>query len=152
MPISTRKLSMALSAAMFLTASTAAYALEVKNPWARATPPGAEVGAGFAAIVNADSAADRLLSATAEISNRVEIHEMTMEDGVMKMAAAPALAIPAGQTTELKPGGYHLMFIGLKQPLKDGQSFKATLKFEKAGDVSINFAVKAMAGTSHSGM
>nr|WP_245412679.1 copper chaperone PCu(A)C [Falsochrobactrum ovis] len=124
--------------------------IEVVHPWSRATPAGAKVAAGYLAIKNAGSQADRLVSATGEIAGRVEIHEMAVDDkGVMTMRPlANGLEIPAGGEAELKPGGFHIMFLDLKQDVKEGETFKGSLTFEKAGTVDVEFAVEAMGGKS----
>jgi periplasmic copper chaperone A len=121
------------------------------HPWSRATPPGAQVGAGYMTIKTTGNAADRLVSATSDIADKVEIHEMSMTDGVMKMRQIQGLDIPAGKPVELKPGGYHIMFIGLKQPLKVGDTFKGALIFEKAGKTPVEFKVEPM-GAGAGGM
>ena len=92
---------------------------------------------------------DKLLSVSAEVSNSVEIHEMKMEGDVMKMRQVDGIDLPASKTVELKPGGYHVMFIGLKAPLKVGDKFPVKLKFEKAGVVTVDVNVEAP-GADHS--
>jgi copper(I)-binding protein len=121
-----------------------AGSLKISAPWIRATPKGASVGGGYMTIANSGNAGDRLVGGTSDVSNRLEIHEMSMEGGVMKMRPVRGLDIKPGQTVELKPGGYHVMFVGLKQPLEQGQHVKATLRFEKAGDVAVDFTVKGI--------
>jgi periplasmic copper chaperone A len=122
----------------------AAGSLKISAPWVRATPKGASVGGGYMTIANSGNAGDRLVGGTSDVSNRLEIHAMSMEGGVMKMRPVAGLDINAGQTVEFKPGGYHVMFVGLKQPLEQGQHVKATLRFEKAGDVAVDFTVKGI--------
>lgn len=124
--------------------------IEIVHPWSRATPTGAKVAAGYLAIKNAGSQPDRLVSATGEIAGRTEIHEMAVDDkGVMTMQPlADGLEIPAGGEAELKPGGYHIMFLDLRQGVKEGDAFKGTLTFEKAGTVEVEYAVEAMGGKS----
>lgn len=133
-----------LGAAGDLAAETKAGAdVTARETWARATPPNAKVGAGYAVLGNTTSEDDRLIGATAEISERVEVHAMEMNDGVMRMRALDGgLALPAGQTVQLEPGGLHLMFMGLKRQLKPGEAFQGTLEFEKAGEVEITFEVR----------
>ncbi|MBV9064474.1 MAG: copper chaperone PCu(A)C, partial [Methylobacteriaceae bacterium] len=115
-------------------------ALAIEAPWLRATPGGAKVGAGYLRITNAGSEADRLTGAAMPLSTRGEVHEMTMQNGVMHMEPLPqGLAIPPGKTVELKPGGYHLMFLDLKGALKQGDNVDVTLTFEKAGSVTVRF-------------
>lgn len=143
-----------LAAALALFAAQPAFAhgykigqLEIGHPWARMTPAGAKVGGGYLAIENKGTEPDRLVSVTAEIADRAEIHEMTVKDGVMNMRMlADGIEIPAGGEVKLAPGGYHLMLIGLKQPLKEGERFKGTLTFAKAGTVDVEFKVEGMAG------
>ena len=116
--------------------------LVVTQIWARATPGGAQVGGGYLKLENKGKTADRLVSGTADIASGVEFHEMTTEDGVMHMRALPeGVDIAPGQSITFKPGGFHIMFTGLKQPLKQGESFRATLVFEKAGSVTLDFPV-----------
>ncbi|MDP2410650.1 MAG: copper chaperone PCu(A)C [Pseudolabrys sp.] len=125
--------------------------LKIDHPWARATPKGASVGGGYLKIANTGETSDRLVSGTSDVSQRFEIHEMSMDGGVMKMRALPkGLEIKPGHTLELKPGGYHVMFVGLNRPLEQGQRIKATLEFEKAGKVEVEFAVEAI-GSQPSG-
>ena len=122
--------------------------LVVVSPWTRATPGGAKIAGGYLKITNNGTAADRLVSATSVGADHVEIHEMSMTDGVMKMRPlTDGLAIKPGETVELKPGGFHMMFMGIKQPLKQGDTLKATLKFEKAGTVDVSFGVNAIGAT-----
>ena len=133
--------------------ATAAFRLgdlTVTAPWTRATPGGAKIAGGYLKISNSGSAPDRFIGATTELADHAEIHEMSMSDGVMKMRPLPnGLEIRPGETVELKSGGYHLMFMDLKQPLKAGESFKAKLQFEKAGSLEVTFAVNALGATAH---
>ncbi|BCM21751.1 copper chaperone PCu(A)C [Mesorhizobium sp. J8] len=122
--------------------------LEIVHPWSRATPPGAKVAGGYFTVVNKGSAADRLLSISSDISDKAELHEMGVKDGVMTMRpVSGGLEIPAGGKVALKPGAYHLMFVGLKRQPKQGEKFPATLTFEKAGSVKVEFAVEGMGET-----
>lgn len=124
--------------------------LQIEKPWARATVPGAAVGGGYLVIRNKASAADRLISATSPASARVEIHEMSMEKDVMRMREVKSIAVPAKGAVELKPGGYHLMLIELKAPLKQGDKVPVTLRFEKAGEVRAELEVESVAsGAGH---
>ncbi len=109
----------------------------------RATLPKAPVAGGFVTIRNA-GAEDRLTGGSAPFASDVQVHEMAMEGEVMKMRPLPdGLPIPAGQEVVLKPGGYHLMFMGLKAPLKQGETVDVTLTFERAGAVTVPLAVLA---------
>jgi copper(I)-binding protein len=124
-----------------------AGAITVEHPWSRATPGGARVAVGYAAISNAGEA-DRLVAATAEIAGRAELHEMAAKDGVMTMRPVTGgVSVPAGGKVALKPGSYHLMFLDLKRPLKPGEQFAGTLTFEKAGPVAVTFAVQSIGAT-----
>jgi periplasmic copper chaperone A len=121
--------------------------LEIGHPWSRATPAGAKVAGGYFTITNNGSAPDRLVSISSDVSEKAELHEMGVKDGVMTMRpVAGGLEIPAGGKVALAPGGYHLMFIGLKRQPKQGEKFSATLTFEKAGTVSVDFVVEGMGG------
>jgi len=128
--------------------------LRVEHPWSRATPKGASVGAGYLVIENRGSAADRFLSVkvSPEIAERTEIHEMAVTDGVMRMRPlAKGVELAPGKTVKFEPGGLHVMFMNLKRPLEKGQRIKATLVFEKAGEIEVEFAVEAMGGSSGGG-
>ncbi len=132
-----------------------AGALELHHPWARATAPSAPVAGGFMVIKNTGTEADRLVGGSATVSESVQIHEMEVVDGVMKMKeVAGGLEIPAGGEVVLKPGSYHVMFMGLKQQLKEGETFAGTLTFEKAGAVEVEYLVEGLAAKepSHDGM
>lgn len=119
--------------------------LEIGHPWTRATPPSARVGAGYLKITNNGSQTERLVSATFDGSAAVEAHEMSNDNGVMKMRElAQGIAIKPGETIELKPGGSHLMFVGLKAGLVEQQRIKGALVFEKAGRVEVEFVVDAI--------
>ena len=124
--------------------------LDIAQPWARATAPTAPSGGGFLKITNSGSAADRLVSASSPATaTEVQIHEMKMDGNVMRMRELErGLEIAPGATVTLAPGGYHLMFMGLKAPLKQGTTVPVTLVFEKAGKIDIELAVEAM-GTGH---
>ena len=117
-------------------------ALEISQPWARATPKGAETGAGYLTIKNGGSTPDRLVAATLSNAASAQIHEMAMDNGVMKMReVSGGLEIKPGDTVTLKPNGFHVMFMGLKAPLANGQSVSGSLTFEKAGTIAVEFEV-----------
>lgn len=119
--------------------------LQITHPWSRATPPSAKVGAGYLKIENTGSLPDRLLSVRMERAGRVEIHEMSVTDGVMRMRELPAgIVIPAGGLVELKPGGLHVMFMDLAAPLKQGERHAGSLTFERSGSVVVEFTVEAI--------
>ncbi len=133
-------LSGAASAQMAATQTVNAGPLRIEAPWTRATPGGAKVAGGFMKITNTGTTPDRLVSGSADVSSRFEVHEMAVVDGVMKMRElAKGLEIAPGATVELKPGGYHVMFIELKKPIVQGDVVRGTLVFEKAGKVDVSF-------------
>ena len=143
----------AVLAAVLAGATTAASAgdITLAHPWSRATPAGAQVGAGYVTLENSGSTADRLVSATADAADHAEIHEMAMNNGVMQMRPVKELEIPAGKRVELRPGGYHIMFMGLNHQLKAGDAVKGSLTFEKAGTMPVEFKVEAMGADGASG-
>lgn len=120
--------------------------LALNGPFARATLPNAPVAGGFLTIVNSGAEDDRLVSASAAIADETQIHEMAMEGDVMKMRPLPdGIAIPAGESVVLEPGGFHLMFMGLKGAFVEGETVPVTLTFEKAGPVEVGLHVGAPA-------
>jgi len=127
-------------------------ALEIGHPWTRATPPSAKVGGGYLTVKNTGSEPDRLTGVETDASGKAEIHEMKLEGGVMQMRPVPAgLEIKPGETITLAPGGFHVMFMGLKEPLKEGALVKGTLVFEKAGRVPVEFKVEPIGATPATG-
>ena len=133
-------------------ASAADYkagSLVISDPWSRATPKWASVGAGYMTIKNSGSSPDRLVEGSSDIAAKFEVHEMKMENGIAKMRPVKGgLEIKPGETVELKPGSLHVMFVGLKKPLAAGDHIKATLTFEKAGAVDVEYDVRAMGASS----
>jgi copper(I)-binding protein len=122
-------------------------ALEIGHPWSRATLPGAKVAAGYLTIKNGGSEPDRLVSVSAAISGKGEIHEMAVKDGVMTMRQlTDGVEIPAGGEVKLEPGAYHIMLMELREPAVEGTKFPGTLTFEKAGTVAVEFAVERAGG------
>jgi copper(I)-binding protein len=119
--------------------------IEIVNPWSRATPKGATVAAGYATLRNNGATPDRLIGGSTEAGKRVEIHTVEMDQGVMRMRELKSgLEIRPGQTVELKPGSFHLMFVDLARPLQKGDRIKGTLVFERAGKVDVDYAVEAI--------
>ncbi|MFC3205785.1 copper chaperone PCu(A)C [Aquamicrobium soli] len=148
-----RKLCLAVLSAGFLAAAgQSVFAhefkvgdLEIEHPWSRETPVGARVAGGYFTVKNNGASADRLVAVTSEVSAKAEVHQMAVSDGVMTMRRVEGgLEIPAGGTVALESGGYHLMFIDLKRQPRKGESFPATLTFEKAGSVTVDFAVEGL--------
>lgn len=126
--------------------------LKISVPWARATPKGSSVGGGYMTITNTGTAPDRLIGGSSDIAKSFEVHEMKMDGGVMKMRElAGGLEIKPGQTVTLDPSGYHVMFVELKDQLKQGDHFKATLQFAKAGKVDVDFVVEGIGAKAPAG-
>lgn len=125
--------------------------LVLTRTWTRATPGGARVAGGYLSVRNTGTTPDRLIGGTFEAAGRVEIHEMAMEAGIMRMRSLErGLEIAPGATVELRPGGFHIMFIDLTRPLRQGETVQGTLVFERAGTVNVRFRVDAMgAGGGH---
>lgn len=141
-------LSAAFSVAVLPAASAHEYkigSLEIVHPWARATPPNAPVAGGYLIVRNSGSQADRLVGVSSSSSASAEIHEMAVKDGVMTMRPVEGgLEIPAGGEVELKPGGFHIMFMKPLEQFKEGEKRAATLVFEHAGSLDVEFKVEAM--------
>ena len=144
-------------AGLVLTAAHArdykAGSLEIADPWSRATPKGSSVAAGYMTIKNTGSTPARLISGSSDAGSGFQRHETKMEKGVAKMRPIKGgLEIKPGDTVELKPGAFHVMFVGLKKPLAAGDRINATLVFEKAGTVNVEYEVRAMGGEPAHGM
>jgi len=141
----------AVSAFATGTASATDYkvgSLEIEQPWSRALPKGATVAAGYMKIKNTGTEPDRLVGGSTPVAGKFEIHEMSMDKGIMRMRPLPAgLEIKPGETVELKPSGTHIMMMDVKQPIVRGKPFAGSLTFEKAGSVDVDFAVEAVGGT-----
>ena len=147
----TLALAVGLSAGPALAQEFKAGDIVIEKPWARATPKAAEVGGGYLTIENKGATPDRLTGGTADFAT-VEIHQMTSKNGVSEMHEVEGgLAIPAHGSVGLSPGGYHLMFKRLTHPLVKGESVKATLKFEHAGPVEVEFSVMGIGAAGPGG-
>jgi periplasmic copper chaperone A len=118
--------------AAMVAGSAAVAQTTVTEPWVRGTVATQRVTGAFMTLQS--PSATRLLSVTSPMAGRVEIHEMSMVDGVMRMREVPALALPAGQAVALKPGGFHLMLMDLKQPIKQGDTVPLKLVLEGANN------------------
>jgi copper(I)-binding protein len=138
--VATASLSMATTAQ---AQNAKVGSVQIENAYTRATVPGQQVAGGFMKIEN-KGAADQLISASSPVSGEVQLHEMAMDGNVMKMRQVKEVAVPAGATVELKPGGLHLMFMNIKAPLVGGETVPVKLKFAKAGEVEVKFPVNAM--------
>ena len=136
---------LALAAAVSMTASAHEFKagdLSIGHPYARPTAPSQPTGGGYLTLTS-KGRADRLLSASTPIAREVQLHSMKMDGDVMRMREVEAIDVPADTLVELKPGAFHLMFVGLKEPLKVGQHFPLKLRFEKAGEVTVQINVDA---------
>jgi copper(I)-binding protein len=119
--------------------------LVISQAWSRATPNGAKIGAGYLTIENKGKTADKLIGVTGDVSPKIEVHEMSMNNGVMKMRAVDGgVTIDPGKTVKLAPSGYHLMIMDLRSPLKQGDKLPLTLQFEKAGKVAVTLDVQGV--------
>jgi periplasmic copper chaperone A len=119
--------------------------LVITQAWSRATPRGAKIAGGYLTIENKGTAADRLIGGSAEVSDKIQVHEMAVNNGVMTMRPLDqGLVIEPGKIVKLAPGGYHLMLVDLKGPLKQGDKVPVTLEFEKAGKVKLSLDVQGV--------
>jgi periplasmic copper chaperone A len=150
------RLALIAIAALALFAAYPAHAheyrigdLTIGHPWARPTAEGASLGAAYLSIKNAGAAPDKLMSAASSVAEKVELHESREESGVMKMRPVEGgIEIAPGATKELKPGGYHIMLIGLKKRLQEGETVPLTLTLAKAGSVDMEIKVEKTAPAS----
>ena len=156
------KIARTLATAVFLATLLAAPAraeevkagdLVITQAWSRATPGGAKIAGGYLTIENKGTAPDRLIGGSAEVSDKIQVHEMTMNNGVMTMRPLDkGLTIEPGKTVKLAPGGYHLMLMDLKNPLRQGDKVPVTLEFEKAGKVNLSLDVQGVGAQAPGGM
>jgi copper(I)-binding protein len=114
----------------------------VAHPWARATPGGVKVGSAYLEMKAAKGHNDRLVAARSPVAGNVEIHNHIVENGIAKMRRVEGIALAGGKSVVLKPGGYHVMLMDLKQPLKEGDLLKLALVFEKAGEIEVEATVE----------
>ena len=141
---------MKLLFALVLLVSFEAFAqVQVEKAWTRATPPGAKTAVGYLVIRNASAMPDRLVGGRSAAAGRVETHVTRKDGDIMRMRQVEGYDIPAKGSFELKPGGAHLMFVDLKQPFKEGERIPAVLRFEKAGEVRVEFHVGRLGGHKH---
>jgi copper(I)-binding protein len=136
-----------VSVLLLCAAFSAQAQVQIEQPWARATAPGATVAGGYMLIRNA-GAADRLVSASSPAAAKVELHVHINDNGVMKMREVRGYDVPAKGSFELKPGGAHLMFMNIKRPFKEGEVVPVKLKFQRAGEVSAEFRVGRLGESS----
>jgi copper(I)-binding protein len=128
-----------LAAAASTSAQSGQSRIEVLAAWSRATP--GPTAAVYLELRNTGADSDRLMGATSPAAERIEFHEHRMVDGVMSMSAVPQIDLPAGETATLAPGGRHLMLFGLAKPLRPGDRLSLTLRFEMAGEITVEAKV-----------
>lgn len=124
----------------------------VSDAWSRERPAAIKMGGVFVTLHNMGSEGDTLVAASTPAAEKVEIHNVSMTDGVMKMFEVDGVEVPAGETVEFKPGSYHIMLMGLKEPLSKGKTFPLTFEFARAGKIEVTVEVKeagAMEMKSH---
>ena len=131
-----------ISISLFICNAALATPLTIDNAYVRATPPHAKNSAAFMVINNGDTKEIKLVAASSDIAERVELHNHVMEDGLMKMRQVEQISIKAENKTALQPGGYHVMFIGLKQALKDGESVTVKLYFDNGEEIIVDAPIK----------
>lgn len=137
-------LARGLVAAAVLAAAPAFAQIRADSAWVRPSVPGQRASGGFVQLHNGGGAADRLLGGSTPAADAVELHSMAMDGNVMVMREVDAIAVPARGTLVLGPGGFHMMLMGLKAPLKAGDKVPVTLRFEKAGELKVDFLVSAV--------
>ena len=130
--------------ATLLATASANDTLQVTDIWSRATPPSAEVGAAYFMVKNHGSTPDRLIGVDTPVAQHAEMHTHIMQDGLMMMRQLEAIDLPAGGSIVFKPGGNHIMLMGLDQALQEGERFPLTLKFEQAGRIELIVEVRAI--------
>ena len=124
--------------------------LYIKDSWVRGTPPGTDITALYMTIKNEGSEDDVLVGVSSDIAKAAEIHETVVDDqGVAKMNMLQSIEVPSGNSVELKPGGVHVMLIGIKAPLKSGEKVKVDLEFKGAGTVETEAMVMKPGTSSH---
>ncbi len=135
-----------------LAQSPGASSITVDAAWARATPAGAKTGVVYLTLANHGADADRLVGASTPVAEKAQFHTEFEEKGVMKMRPLAAIEVKPHEKTVLKPNGMHLMLIGLKQPLKEGENFPLTLEFTHAGTMVVPIKVTKPGAMDMGGM
>lgn len=144
--------ALAIPAMTWPASAQQAGALKIETPWSRATPGNSKIGAGYLTVTNTGTVPDTLVSATTSASDHVEIHEMAMKDGVMTMRPVKnGVAVAPGKSVSFAPGGFHMMLMGLKAPLKQGDKVPLTLTFAKAGKVDVTLDVQGIGAQAPAG-
>jgi copper(I)-binding protein len=142
-----KSLAILFTSLMFISNFALANSIIIENAYVRATPPHTKNSAAFMVIHNSLNKEIKLVSASSEIAQRVELHEHIHEDGMMKMRQVEAIRIQSEQEVALKPGGYHVMFLGLKEALKEGSSVQLSLYFDNGDKITIDAPIKKINST-----
>jgi len=133
--------ALVLPVALFALSAQAEETLRIERAWTRATVPAQKAAGGFLRLTNSGAQDDRLIAASSPHAERVELHSMRLDGEVMRMRPVPAIPVAAGRATLLAPGGFHLMLMGLKAPLRAGETVAVTLRFERAGQREVQLEV-----------
>jgi copper(I)-binding protein len=150
--LATAIVMVAISAAGTLAGDVKVGDITVEGPWARASAGKAKAGAAFMTLNNAGATDDRLTGVSAGVSDKAQLHTHIKEGDIMRMRPVEAIDVPAGGVAALEPGGHHVMFMGLHEPLKEGETFPLTLTFEKAGEVTVEVMVMKVGAMGHGSM
>ena len=134
--------------ALLLSAGPALAQVDITDPWIRATAPGQKTAAGYMIIRNQSAQPERLIGGASQVAGKVQTHVSIKDGDIMRMREVKAYDIPANGTFELKPNGSHLMLVDLKHPLKEGEKVPVILKFEKAGEVKVDFEVRPLSASA----
>ncbi len=145
-------LMVAISAAGAIAGDVKVGDITVEAPWARASAGKAKAGAAFMTLNNAGATDDKLIKASADVSKKAELHTHIREGDIMRMRRVEAIDVPAGGVATLEPGGDHVMLMGLREPLKEGETFPLTLTFENAGEVTVEVMVMKAGAMGHGSM
>jgi copper(I)-binding protein len=145
-------LLLALSLSNQTHAQTSTNTITVEQAWARATPRGALTGAAYMTLINNGASADRLLSATTAVADQIQFHKQTEDNGVSRMREVHNVELSPGGKIIFKPGDMHMMIVGIKQPLQEGQTFPLTLQFEKAGKIDVTVPIEKVGAMRHEDM
>jgi periplasmic copper chaperone A len=150
LPMTARTLWIALVLSQALPAAAAAQAIQIVDAWSRPTPPGIDIGVAYFTIRNAGKS-DRLLGVSSPVAKRAELHVSAVKEGVMKMEGLASVEVASGAPVSFEPSGRHVMLVGLKKPLKEGDVFPLTLTFANAGQIRTSVRVRGADGreTSH---
>jgi periplasmic copper chaperone A len=132
--------------------TSVASKIVVEQPFARATPKGAMTGAAYMTLVNNGASADRLVGATTPVADKVQFHKETEDNGVSRMREVHSVDLEPGAKVSFKPGDMHMMIVGLKQPLVQGQTLSLALQFEKAGNIEVTVPIQGIGAMQHDNM